>query len=76
MATGEIPPGMGWHDAIGWHRKSGVERDLDYDYVAPIQQSPVKKGVQCGECGMKFDYGTAYGYCCMNARCPTGWNGR
>jgi hypothetical protein len=53
-----------------------IQRDPDYDYIPPIKESPVKKGSQCGECGMKFDYGTAYGYCCMNARCPTGWNGR
>lgn len=32
--------------------------------------SPVIKGIQCGECFMKFDYNKAYGYACQNARCP------
>jgi hypothetical protein len=50
-----------------------IQRDPDYDYIPPIKESPVKKGSQCGECGMKFDYGQAYGYCCMNPKCPTKW---
>jgi hypothetical protein len=36
----------------------------------------VPKGIKCGECGMKFDYGKAYGYCCPNTRCPCGWGPR
>ena len=28
------------------------------------------KGTQCGVCGMKFDYGVAYGYYCPVANCP------
>lgn len=58
-----------------------INPDPDYDYIAPLmkrdeRQCPVKKGSQCGECGMKFEYGHAYGYCCQNERCPTGWNRR
>ena len=56
-----------------------VEPDPNYDYIAPLikrdeRQFPLKRGTQCGECGMKFEYGKAYGYCCMNQNCPTGWN--
>ncbi|HWV44161.1 hypothetical protein [Pseudorhodoplanes sp.] len=48
-----------------------VERDPDYDFAPPITPPTRKKGIQCGQCGMKFDYGQAYGYCCMNNNCPT-----
>lgn len=55
-----------------------VERDPDYDYISPLpfqgEMRPAPKGRQCGECGMKFEYGKSYGYCCQNLRCPTGWN--
>jgi hypothetical protein len=54
-----------------------VERDPDYDYVPPLpkpgQTTWQRKGTQCGECGMKFEYGRSYGFCCANSRCPTGW---
>jgi hypothetical protein len=55
-----------------------VEQDPDYDFIPPMPKDrPAhKKGTQCGECGMKFEYGQAYGYCCQNARCPTGWGPR
>lgn len=53
---------------------SGVERDPDYDWIAPIPTpADPPRGKQCGECGMKFDYGTSYGYSCPNTRCPCGW---
>lgn len=61
----------------GQKRETGVPRDPDYDYTPPLPERSERqrpKGRQCGECGMKFDYGVAYGYCCMNSRCPTGWN--
>ncbi len=52
-------------------------RDPEYDFTPPLPKpgelAPPPKGRQCGECGMKFDYGTAYGYCCQNLRCPMGW---
>lgn len=53
------------------------KRDPDYDFTPPLPkvgeiQRP--KGRQCGECGMKFEYGQSYGFCCPNTRCPTGWN--
>lgn len=28
------------------------------------------KGSQCGVCGMRFDYGKAYGYSCSVGNCP------
>lgn len=31
------------------------------------------KGVQCGECGMRFEHGKTYGYVCMNHNCPMGF---
>lgn len=54
-----------------------IQRDPDYDFVPPLpkpgEATWVRKGTQCGECGMKFEYGHAYGFCCANSRCPTGW---
>ena len=55
---------------------SHIEPDPEYDFTPPKSESPQKRGRQCGECGMKFEYGTAYGYCCPNSNCPTGWNYR
>ncbi len=53
---------------------TGVHRDPDYDWVPPLPpQRSAPRGKQCGECGMKFEYGTHYGYCCPNTRCPAGW---
>ena len=56
-----------------------VERDPNYDYVPPLPANhtftwtaPPPKGRQCGECGMKFEYGQSYGYHCPSQRCPTG----
>lgn len=52
----------------------GVRRDPDYDWIPPLPpmtpHSATKLGVQCGECGIKFEYGKAYGYACQNSRCP------
>lgn len=45
------------------------EPDPDYDLVQP---RPRKKGQQCGSCGMKFDYGTGYGFYCTKVDCPMG----
>ena len=58
-----------------------VTPDPAYDFVPPRRKDarnawPVKKGTQCGECGIKFDYGCAYGFNCSNPNCPTGWNRR
>ena len=50
--------------------------DPEYDFVKPYatrDMPPKKKGSQCGECGMKFDYGQTYGFCCGNNNCPMGW---
>lgn len=55
------------------NRPSQIEPDPEYDFVAA---SPaVKKGRQCGKCGMKFDYNISYGYWCMNSGCPMGYGG-
>ena len=56
----------------GSYPKSGPQTfvpDDNYDLIQP-KPSASKKGVQCGQCGMKFDYGTAYGFCCGNINCP------
>lgn len=55
-----------------------VQRDPDYEFVPPLPERagnlwPLPKGRQCGECGMKFEYGKAYGYCCASTKCPMGW---
>lgn len=49
--------------------------DPNYDWIPPLPplmpaNLATKLGVQCGECGMKFDYDKAYGYACQNQRCP------
>ena len=46
-----------------------------YRIIRPIEKNdfedlPVEKGIQCGECGMKFDHNKSYGYACQNSRCP------
>ena len=54
-------------------RDGELVRDPAYDYVAPLpKQQDRPRGRQCGECGMKFDYGVAYGYSCSSTRCPMG----
>lgn len=54
------------------HVRNTVGPDSDYDFIRPLPDPypPGKKGIQCGECGMKFDYGVSYGYACGNNRCP------
>jgi len=50
---------------------SPITCDPDYDFIPPLPKTVAcKRGSQCGECGMKFEYGTAYGFCCQNPRCP------
>jgi hypothetical protein len=49
----------------------GFKRDPNYDLVPRTPQPARKKGIQCGECGATFDYGSAYGYCCPREFCPT-----
>lgn len=56
---------------------TGIQRDQDYDWVPPLRdrliQTPnVPRGRQCGECGVKFDYGVGYGYACPSNKCPMG----
>lgn len=41
--------------------------DPEYDL---IESRPMKRGTQCGKCGMKFDFNTAYGFCCPDYDCP------
>lgn len=47
-----------------------IQPDPDYDF-----KPAGKKGAQCGQCGMKFDYGKAYGFCCQQPGCPMGMGG-
>jgi hypothetical protein len=42
--------------------------DNNYDLIPPQPQA--KRGIQCGQCGMKFDHGKAYGFVCGNLTCP------
>jgi hypothetical protein len=51
--------------------------DLTPDGYRIIQPMPkndfedrLEKGVQCGQCGMKFDHGKTYGYYCPHQNCP------
>lgn len=48
-----------------------IEPDPEYDFV-PEPPKP-KRGRQCGVCGMKFDYGSMYGYYCQQQNCPMGY---
>jgi hypothetical protein len=45
--------------------------DPEYDLVLPTML--IKRGRQCGKCGIKFDYGTSYAYYCASMDCPMGW---
>ena len=47
-----------------------MEHDPEYELVP---YDPIKRGRQCGKCGMKFDYDTTYGYFCASNYCPMGW---
>lgn len=51
----------------------GVQRDPEYNFVPPLRDA-AKRGRQCGQCGMKFEYYQPYGYCCPDRRCPMGLN--
>ncbi len=55
-----------------------IIRDPEYDFIEPLPfldcVSPMpKKGKQCGECGIKFEYGQTIGFSCADPRCPTGY---
>ena len=58
--------------------ESFIVSDPDYDYVDPLPSvtpaGVTKKGQQCGQCGMKFDYGQTYGYYCGHQSCPMSLN--
>jgi hypothetical protein len=64
--------------AAGGNDMGDIKPDPEYDFVKPIPKDiwdmHRKRGSQCGECGMKFEYGQAYGFCCQNSRCPMGYN--
>ena len=45
--------------------KPNITPDPNYELVPPQ-----KKGIQCGQCGMKFDKDKAMGYVCSNNNCP------
>lgn len=49
-------------------------RDDDYVLIPKLSAEPqTKRGSQCGECGMKFEYGKNYGFHCGSYRCPMGF---
>jgi hypothetical protein len=55
-----------------------ITPDPQYDRIEPLPAHPMqaqKRGIQCGECGMKFEYGVSYGYACGNPRCPCATRG-
>lgn len=47
------------------------EHDTDdgYRIIRPMPKF-AERGIKCGECGMKFDHGQAYGYACLRQNCP------
>ena len=52
-----------------------ITPDPEYDFMQPyatMDKPKRKKGSQCGQCGMKFDYGQTYGYSCGHKDCPMG----
>lgn len=44
--------------------------DDGYIIVKSTEPQKIIRGVQCGVCGMKFDYNVGYGYHCGNLYCP------
>jgi hypothetical protein len=50
---------------------SGDRQITDDGYiVVPERRQNAIKGYKCGKCGMRFDYGKAYGYYCPDFGCP------
>jgi len=47
-----------------------IKHDPEYELVP---ERLILKGRQCGKCGMKFDYGTGYGFYCSTYNCPMGF---
>jgi hypothetical protein len=45
-------------------QQSARLRDEQYDWIPPRTLGSNKRGMQCGQCGMKFEYGKSYGYSC------------
>ena len=56
-------------DEIRKAEKMTDKTDDGYEIVPPLSD-PARKGVKCGECGMKFEDGKAYGFVCPSPRCP------
>jgi hypothetical protein len=52
--------------------KSPLGREVTCDGYEVIPDRP--RGMQCGRCGMRVEYGKAYGYCCPHGGCPLGFN--
>lgn len=48
-----------------------IDPDSNYVFIEPRPDpAQAKMGVQCGECGIKFEFGQSYGYCCPHNNCP------
>ena len=56
-------------------RLNSTTDDEGYIVIPDRKQPPHSeiRGMKCARCGMKFDYGVAYGYCCPHRDCPAGW---
>ena len=55
-------------------RQEGHKRDLTPDGYEIIGDKNTPRGAQCGRCGLKIEYGKAYGYHCPEGGCPLGFN--
>jgi len=41
-----------------------------YLVIKDTAPQPIIRGVQCGQCGMKFEYNQGYGFSCQHSNCP------
>ena len=49
------------------------EEEDEWEIVPRRSKGKRIRGSKCGECGMKFETGKAYGFCCQNSQCPMGF---
>lgn len=68
-------------DVVGFPHQAGMvgkhdfqQRTVNDEGYEIVPERRGKKGIQCGKCGMKFDYGKAYNFCCPNrGSCPVNY---